>query len=161
MLIQPYLLLVLLVVPGSALLSKVIMIVLVPRIIKSEAEILNSSSEPENDTFSVLCSSEKALKRTFKLLPWESKGKLKFDGSIIEYEGIRRNGGRVRYQFPRDGVKISYLPPRLLRDGGLTWLKIESPHSKFLFSSIIHENIEMPEAESTTGIYRLVSNVES
>ncbi len=141
------------------------MLFLVPRILKIEANKLdqkvtkNADLKSEN-TFRVFCSSERVLNRFWKVVPWESKGLLKFDGADIHYEGLRARGRRVQYRFPRNHVKITYLPPNYLRDSGLTWISIESHNFKFLFTSLNKAEFEIEDSETTTGIYRLVSNLE-
>ncbi len=145
----------------SLLLSRVLMLVMVPRIIRLEGDKVDESSSNVPNSFRVFCSSERILNKIWKILPWESTGVLVFDGANIHYQGEKKRGRHVQYKFPRHNVKITYLPSNYYRDGGLTWISIESHSFKFFFTSVTKSEFDLDDSESTTGIYRLVSNLES
>ena len=119
-------------------------------------------------SFKVFCASERSLSQIFNLIPWESRGVLRFDGLDIHFTGIRyrpkffslnKTAVRVKYKFPRNQVKISYLPSKLFRDGGLSWLKMEVHNRKFYFTSGHHSRLAKSNQVSTQDIYEIVTDI--
>jgi len=108
-----------------------------------QESIISSSPRDEVSgqfSFRVFCASERSLSKFMNLFPWESRGVLSFDGTNIHFIGIRTRQVlfsarkakiKVRYKFPRNQVKISFLPSSFLRDGGLEWVKMEAHKHKF------------------------------
>lgn len=109
-----------------------------------------------------------------KLFPWESRGVLSFDDNEIHYEGsryksnllerlgvLKRKPIHVKYCFPRQKVKISYIRPDFWRDGGLTWMRMETTQrEEFYFTTGRSRlGIDQEETDTTTGIYKLVSDI--
>lgn len=124
---------------------------------KYAVKSLEDNSNDRNK-YSVFCASERSLANPIRLFPWESKGILVYDGTDIHYEGEKKSGRKVKYKFPRQQVKISYVPPKFWRDGGLTWMKMEAHRQKFYFTTG-KAPVEIDDNESTTGLYKLVSDL--
>jgi hypothetical protein len=132
-------------------------------------------NSPDYSSFCVYCASEDSIYNLFNLFPWESRGILSFNDNEICYEGskyipslyrklglIRKRPPRVRHYFDKQKVKITYIPPRFWRDGGLTWMRMEVEDTPYYFTTgrsrlgII--DVES-DSESTTGLYKMVSEV--
>ncbi len=134
-------------------------------------ELLSPPLDNENGriSFRVLCASERSLSKFMNLFPWESKGVLSFDETNIHFIGIRSrkiflrktdSTVKVRYKFPRNQVKISFIPSNFLRDGGFEWVKMEAHKHKFYFTSGHQTRIGMRAKDfSTFDIYDLVTDV--
>ncbi|HMO17365.1 MAG TPA: hypothetical protein PKA63_04525 [Oligoflexia bacterium] len=141
-----------------------------------QLKIASLSLDPKSsNSFCVYCGSDRSLGSIFRFFPWESRGVISFDGNEIHYEGSRHSHGilerlglkrkknsHIRYRFPRQKVKISYMPPRFWRDGGLTWMKMEAHQENFYFTTgksrlgiVDNDDGEL----TTTGIYKLVSEI--
>lgn len=117
------------------------------------------SVDQEALNFKVFCASERSLARFFNLFPWESIGLLSFDGNDISFIGYKSRSTRffkkprkllVRYRFPKNQVRISYIPPNFLKDGGLEWLKLEAHRHKFYFTSGHSKKIKPKSNVATT-----------
>ncbi len=126
-------------------------------------------------SYCVYCASEESLYNFFSLFPWQSRGILSFKDNEICYEGskyipsfFRRLGftkerpPRVRHYFNKQKVKITYIPPKFWRDGGLTWMRVEVDDIPYYFTtgrSRLGIMDVQSESESTTGLYKLVSEI--
>ena len=137
----------------------------------SESNIENISFDLDSNSksyFNVFCASERSLSQPFNFTPWESRGQLLFDGSDIHFSGVRyrskvfslrKKAVKVKYRFPRNQVKISYLPSRILSGGGLSWLKMEIHNRRFYFTSGHRTQIKVGGPKVTTqDIYEIVSD---
>jgi hypothetical protein len=135
--------------------------------LEKEKSILNNELS-DFLSFKVFCASERSLSKLFNLIPWESSGILKFDGSDIHFNGIRYRPKffhlksktiRVKYRFPRNQVKISYLPSRFMRDGGLSWMKMEVHNRRFYFTSGRQNRLAKNRQVTTQDIYEIVTDI--
>lgn len=123
----------------------------------------------EKHLFKVYCASERNLSKLLNLFPWESSGYLTYDGTNIHYSGIKSKSigllknspaRKVKYRFPINQVRISYLPPSYMRDGGLEWFKVEAHNRRFYFTSGHNSRIKIGSKQITTQeIYEIVSDI--
>ena len=145
---------------------------LIPEVETSKVEA-NTNDHLEksnsNNSFNVFCASERSIAKPFNFTPWESRGILVFDGTDIHFNGTRDRGKipflkkstiKVRYKFPKNQVKISYLPPRVFRDGGLSWMKMEIHNKRFYFTSGHRTRLAVGNTKVTTqDIYEIISEI--
>lgn len=125
------------------------------------------------NSFCVYCASEESLYNFFNLFPWESRGILSFKDDEICYEGAKynpsffrklrkqkRKAPRVRHYFNKQRVKITYMPPSLWRDGGLTWMRLEIDEIPFYFTTGRSRlGVTDIDSERVAGLYELVSEI--
>jgi hypothetical protein len=144
--------------------------------------LVNLNLDSGNCTsFCVYFATEDSMYNFFTLFPWESRGILSFNGNEIRYEGssyvpwsgiprflnrsriFKRKYSRVQHYFNKQKAKITYIPPKFWRDGGLTWMRLEVDDRPYYFttgrSRLGIMDIESSEVESTTGLYKLVSDI--
>lgn len=144
------------------------------KVAKNIRSVLSSQNEEQNGgntplSFRVFCASERSLAKVMNLFPWESRGILSFDGADIHFSGVRTGQFlfaakqpklKVRYRFPRNQVKISFVPSSFLRDGGFEWIKMEAHKHKFYFTCGRKSRIRIgSENYSTLDIYDIISDI--
>lgn len=151
----------------------------------SDLGIVNFMNNAGNSSsFAVYCASNDSISDLLSLFPWESRGILSFKDDEIYYEGSRyiprilRLGYRplrnktkrgfpvVRYKFDKKKVKISYIPAKFYRDGGLSWMRIEvssvDNQNEVLYFTTGRSRLgigDTPNSRSTKNLYKLVSEI--
>jgi hypothetical protein len=163
---------------------KVIAVFLAPYFVCKLPErlgIIDLTLNPEkSSSFCVYCASNDSLYGFFNIFPWESRGILSLENNEIHYVGSKyktsilhklllyplglskKKCSHIRYSFNKQKVKVTYIPPNFWRDGGLTWMRMESDETPLYFTTgrsrlgILDFN---RESDATTGLYKLMSEV--
>ncbi len=115
----------------------------------------------DTECYLVRYSPQEHFKKVFRLLPWSAVGVFIIRANEFEFVGRKLSSLKeVKFSFPKDEARLSYIPKSFVRDGGLSWFAIELDGEEFYFAS---EQLpvlkDKKESMSTTGIYNLVSDL--
>jgi hypothetical protein len=184
MIFSTYIAIFVLLLPATFVARKVISVFLAPYFVcklPEKLSIIDLTLDPDkSSSFCVYCASNESLHGFLNVFPWESRGILSLESNNIHYFGTKYKNSilhklilyplgiskkkctHVRYTFNKQKVKVTYIPPDFWRDGGLTWMRMECDEVPLYFTTgksrlgIFDLN---KESESTTGLYKLLSEV--
>lgn len=107
-------------------------------------------------------SSEEHFKNHFRYTPWQARGILAIRPGGNTFFGIKEDGELINLSFEKNESRVTFVEPKFVRDGGLSWFVIEVNGEKHYFTYESQPNFQDTQVVNnrltTTGMYEALSD---